>query len=489
MMYRLKAHELTSCFLKGTYSAIEITQYFLKRIKKIQPQVKAFLSILEERALTKAALLDKKRAEKKPLGKLAGVPIAIKDNMHIAGEITTCGSKMLSNYKAPFSSCVVKFLEEEDSIILGKTNIDEFAMGSSTEKSAFFPSFNPWDLKCSPGGSSGGSAAAIAAKLALLSTGTDTGGSTRQPAALCGVAGFKPTYGRVSRHGLVSLASSLDQIGPIAGCVKDIGLMMEVIGRPSKYDATTIHLPLESFTTNMFTSLKGKTLGVPWKFLENLKNATSKNFEEGVKILKDLQAKIIDVDLNILKYSVAVYYILLTAEASTNFARFDGIRYGLRSKNANTIDDVYDLSRKEGFGSEVKKRILLGSYVLSSGYKDAYYKKAQKVRQLIINAHEKAFQKCDFIIMSTAPASCFEIGAIQDPIEMYYQDLFTMGANLAGLPAISIPSGFDDKLRPFGLQIIGPRLHDVNVIKAGHLFETAIKFSPEIPPLFDKEFL
>jgi aspartyl-tRNA(Asn)/glutamyl-tRNA(Gln) amidotransferase subunit A len=488
-MYRLKAYELQKQFLKGTYSATEITNYFLKRIKEIQPKVKPFICICEERALKQAALLDKKRADKKYIGKLAAIPIAIKDNMHVKGEVTTCGSKMLMNYKAPFNSCVVRFLEEDDGIIIGKTNIDEFAMGSSTEKSAFFPTFNPWDLRCSPGGSSGGSAAAIAARLTLMATGSDTGGSTRQPAALCGTVGFKPSYGRVSRYGLVAFSSSLDQIGPITSNVMDTGLMMEVIAKASAHDATSLMLPQEDYTTNMYTSFKGKTIGVPWKFLENLQPAAAKNFNDGITIMKGLRANIIDIDLNILKYSIAVYYILATAEASTNLARFDGIRYGLRSKRAKTLEDIYDMSREEGLGKEVKKRIIMGTYVLSSGYKKGYYNKAQQVRRLIIDAHEKAFKTCDLIAMPTISSSCFLIGAIQNPMEMYYQDLFTMGANLAGLPAITIPSGFDNSGKPLGLQLIGPRLHDVDVVKAGYAFEQGINLSKTIPTLFDKEYL
>jgi len=486
-MYQLSALELREKFLKKKTSAMEITRYFLDRIHKLNPQIKAFISILEERAFAKAKTLDENIEKNKYLGKLAGIPIIIKDNMHIKGEITTCASKFLTNYKALFDSTAIRLLEEEGAILIGKSNMDEFAMGSSTERSGLFPTYNPWNLSCVPGGSSGGSAAAIAARLSPLATGSDTGGSIRQPASMCGVVGFKPTYGRVSRFGLVAFGSSLDQIGCFGTNAKDLGLMMEVMGRHCTKDSTSLNLPGENYLDNLPESLKGTTVGVPWHFLEGLDNEVYDNFKASVDILKELGAKVVDINLDIMKYCIGVYYILATAEASTNLARFDGIRYGIRSASAKTLDEIYDISRDEGFGAEVKKRIMLGTYVLSSGFQDAYYKKAQKIRTLMIRACDEAFEKCDIIAMPVSPSSAFEIGAIQDPLEMYLQDLFTIPASLAGLPCISFPSGFENKNKPLGFQLIGPQMHDVSVIAKAHAFEKASAYTKKIPPLFDKE--
>lgn len=486
-LYKLSAIEIRDLFISKKLSATEIVSYFLKRIDKYDPIIKSFIRVLAERAEKKALILDNKRANKKPLGKLAGIPIVLKDNIHINHEITTCGSKILENYKAVFDASVTKFLEEEDAIILGKTNLDEFAMGGSTELSAFFPTHNPWNLNCIPGGSSGGSAAAVSARLVPLSLGSDTGGSIRQPAAYCGIVGFKPTYGRVSRYGLVAYGSSLDQIGPFATNVKDMALAMEVLSKPCSRDSTNLKMPPESYLDNLPYDLHKVKIGVPWRFLENLDEKKLTNIKQSLETLKSLGAQIIDIDLDILRYSIAVYYILATAEASTNLARFDGIKYGYRSKEAKNLDDVYDLSRDEGFGAEVKRRIMLGTYVLSSGFQDAYYRKAQKVRTLIIKAYEKAFDTCDLIAMPTCPSSALEINTTTDPFIYYLQDLYTVSVNLSGLPAISVPSGFDEKKMPYGLQLIGPQLHDHLVLRAGHAFEKANKFSEKIPPLFDKE--
>ena len=488
-MYKKSAIELNNLFLSKKVSALEITEYFLKRAKLFDKDLNAFITILEDRAIKRAKELDKKLKEKKPLGKLAGVPIALKDNMLLKGVLTTCGSKFLANYKALYNASVVDFLEEQGAIIIGKTNLDEFAMGSSTEDSAFFKTKNPWDLKCTPGGSSGGSAAAVAARIAPIAFGSDTGGSIRQPAAFTGVVGYKPTYGRVSRYGLVAFGSSLDQIGPFATNVEDIGLAMEVIGQKCNRDSTNLNLPAETYLENLPKDFKKMKIGVPFHFLESLNKTASENFKSSIKVFKDLGGEIIDIDLDLLKYSTSIYYILATAEASTNLARFDGIRYGVRSKNAKSLTEIYSLSREEGFGAEVKRRILLGTYVLSAGYKDAYYNKAQKVRTLIIKAFEKAFDTCDFVIMPTAPTSAFEMGTIKDPIEMYLQDLFTIPANLAGLPAISVPSGFDSNMRPLALQLIAPQLNDVKLIRYASLFEKQVNYSEKVPKSFDKEIV
>ena len=482
-LHHFSAVELRDAFIRGDFSALHIAEYFLKRIENHNQQLGAYLTILGPRMLLKAEALDRKRAQNKPLGKLAGVPVAIKDNMHISGEITSCGSKILQNYRAPFDATAVRLLEEEDALITGKTNLDEFAMGSSNENSAFFNAHNPWEPSCTPGGSSGGSAAAIAARLSLIGTGSDTGGSIRQPASFCGVVGYKPTYGRVSRYGLVAFGSSLDQIGPFATTVADIALAMETIGRHCVHDSTSLDLPLESYT--LPTDLQEIKVGVPRSFLENLKPEAKANFEHSLHTMASLGAKIVDIDLDILKYSIAVYYILATAEASTNLARFDGIRYGLRSKEAKNLEEIYEFTRKEGFGREVKKRIMLGTYVLSAGYQDAFYKKAQKVRTLILDAFEAAFAICDVVAMPTSPSSAFPLDSINDPIEMYLQDIFTIPANLAGLPAISVPSGFDSRHMPLGLQLIGPQMCDVPLIQYAHAFEQATKIGKKIPPLFN----
>ena len=466
------AFELREAFAQGETTAKNIVENSIQRIKKRDGEIGAFLKVLNERALKRAQALDAKRQAGKPLGKLAGVPIAIKDNMHIRSEITTCGSRFLTNYLAPFDATVVRLLEEEDALIIGKTNLDEFAMGSSMENSAFHMTKNPLDLKRSPGGSSGGSAAAVTAGFCPLALGSDTGGSIRQPASFCGIVGFKPTYGRVSRYGLVAFGSSLDQIGPFSTTVKDTALIMDVIAKHCEKDSTSLETPKTSHLSHLTTSLKGKKIGVPWSYLDTLDKTVAKHFKESLKVFEDLGTQIIEVKLPILKHSIACYYILSNAEASTNLARFDGIRYGVRSEKATTLDEIYDMSREDGFGDEVKNRILLGTFVLSSGYKEAFYKKAQQVRTLFIEEFNTAFAKCALIAMPTTPKPAFEIASIHSPLEMYLQDIFTTPANLAGLPAISIPSGNSCDAMPLSLQLIGPVLHDSEVLSAAHAYET-----------------
>lgn len=485
-MYQLSAHALHERFLKGELSATQIVQATFKRIAHFDPKVGAFLSLFSERALKKAHELDQKRTRKEKLGKLAAIPIAFKDNINILGEKTTCGSQFLSNYNSVFDATVTRLIEEEDGIIIGKTNMDEFAMGSSTENSSFHLTKNPWNLACSPGGSSGGSAAAVAARFCPFSLGSDTGGSIRQPAAFCGVVGFKPSYGRISRNGLVAFGSSLDQIGPFATQVADAALLFDVMAKPCKYDSTSIPYLSPSAVEGLKASLKGLKIGIPWHFLKDLKPEPRKTFESSLEILKQLGCTLVDVDLDILKYSIAVYYIVATAEASTNLARFDGIRYGKRSSKAVTLDEIFDFSRQEGFGPEVKRRIMLGTYVLSSGYQDAYYKKAQKVRTLIIQHFKKAFEKCNLIATPTSPFSAFELGGIQDPLQMYLQDIYTVPTNLAGLPAISVPSGVCPRGLPLGLHLTGPFLHDADVLRCAYHFEQAAS-APKIPSLFDTQ--
>ncbi|MCB1111842.1 MAG: Asp-tRNA(Asn)/Glu-tRNA(Gln) amidotransferase subunit GatA [Chlamydiia bacterium] len=482
-MHNLSAREIRDLFVKGEKSAVEITEYFLKRIDTYNPQVGAFLVVLRDRALAQAKRLDEKRAAGKPLGKLAAVPVAIKDNIHIKGEISTCASKFLTNYRAPFAATVVTLLEDEDAILIGKTNLDEFAMGSSTENSAMHPTQNPWDLKCTPGGSSGGSAAAVAARMCPIALGSDTGGSIRQPASFCGIVGFKPTYGRVSRYGLVAFGSSLDQIGPLTTNAQDAALVMEILGKHCEHDSTSLPLPAEDYLGRINGDMKGVSIGVPWQFLDDLDQEARQIFEQAIDVYKKLGANIVEVNLDLLKYSIAVYYILATAEASTNLARFDGVRYGVRSPKAHTLREVYDLSKEEGFGPEVKRRILLGTYVLSSGYQDAYYKKAQRVRTLMIQKYQEAFEKCAFIAMPVTPFTAFECGSIQDPVQMYLQDIYTISANLAGLPAVSVPCGFSKEGKPYGLQLLGPQKHDAAVLTAANAFEQAASQFFAIPEL------
>lgn len=483
MIHTLTAIEIRDKFLKGELTAEAITQAFLARIDQYDSQVKAFLTVLKERALEKAKALDEKKKAGKKLGKLAAIPIAIKDNIHIKGELSTCASKFLTNYRAPFDSTVVRLLEEEDAILIGKTNMDEFAMGSSNENSALQMTYNPWNLKCTPGGSSGGSAAAVAARFCPLALGSDTGGSIRLPASFCGVVGYKPTYGRVSRFGLVAFASSLDQIGPFATNVEDAALIMEVIGKHCERDSTSLFADAENYLTRMGGSIKGMKIGVPWEFLKDLAPESKKIFDQSLDILKGLGAEIVEIDLSLLKHSLPVYYILATAEASTNLARFDGIRYGVRSSRAQTLDEVYDFSKSEGFGNEVKRRILLGTFVLSSGYQDAYYKKAQKIRTLLIQSYQEAFKKCDLIASPVSPFTAFEIGSIKDPLQMYLEDIYTIGINLAGLPAVSIPAGFSNNGLPMGFQLIGPQKQDVQVFHASKAFEKATDHHMRIPEI------
>ena len=485
-LYTLSASELRSCFVNGEVSAVDLTAYYLRRIASFEPEIAAFLAVFQDRALSQAEKLDKMRKAGNPLGKLAGVPVAVKDNILIKGELATCGSKFLSNFRAPYQATAIDRLEREGAIFIGKTNLDEFAMGSSTESSAFQKSKNPWDVSCTPGGSSGGSGAAVAARMAPLALGSETGGSVRLPAAFCGVVGFKPTYGRVSRYGLVAYGSSLDQIGPFATNVSDIALTMEIIGGPCEKDSTSLR-SIEQDEPGRAPTMQGIKIGVPWQFLEGLEEEQKKHFLHSLEILKQLGASVLEVDLSILNYAIAVYYILATAEASTNLARFDGIRYGRRSSEAVTLDQVYDLSKEEGFGPEVKRRILLGTFVLSSGYQDAYYKKAQKVRRLILEGYQRAFASCDLIATPVSPFTAFKIGSIQDPLQMYLQDIYTVGANLAGLPAIGLPTGFSQDGKPLALQLLGPQKRDKKVIHAAALLEQAIGFNRAVPPLVDQE--
>ena len=482
-MHTLSASELSHKFKTGHYTAQEITQHFLHRIEKIDPHIGAFLEVYHSRVLQQAQALDEKKKRGEPLGKLAAIPIALKDNIHVKGERTTCASTFLRDYTAPFSATVTELLEKEDALILGKTNLDEFAMGSSVEHSAFQQTFNPWNPQCTPGGSSGGSAAAVAARLCPIALGSDTGGSIRQPASFCGTLGFKPTYGRVSRFGLVAFASSLDQIGPFTNYPEDLSLCMEVLSQYCEKDSTSVKAEHNDFSSTHANSIKGKTLGVPYHLLKELPVELQENFKASLQKFEEMGVSIQEIQCPTLRYAVAIYYILATAEASTNLARFDGIRYGTRSEKAHTLEQVYDYSKEEGFGKEVKRRILLGTYVLSSGYQEAYYKKAQKVRALMIEEFRTQFQHCDAIAMPVTPSTAFELGSVKDGLEMYLADTYTIPANLAGLPAISLPSGYDKEGKPLAIQLLGPQMHDQEVCQFAYHFSKKQMPPKKLPQL------
>jgi len=472
-MHTLSAIELRDKFVRGDLSARAITEHFLQRIKAYDGEIGAFLSVFEERALQKADHLDEKKKRCEKLGRLAGIPIALKDNIHVKGTITTCASKFLVNYVAPFDATVTRLIEEEDGVIIGKTNMDEFAMGSSSENSALQATHNPWNLKCVPGGSSGGSAAAVAARLCPIALGSDTGGSIRLPAAFTGIIGYKPTYGRVSRYGLVAYGSSFDQIGPFATNVEDAALMMEILGKHCDKDATSIQNDLGDIPLNKQMPIS--RVGVPMHTLSSLAPESKAAFETG---LKRLGSEIVPIELPMIRYSIPVYYILAGAEASTNLARFDGIRYGVRSKDAKTLKEVYSLSKEEGFGPEVKRRILIGTYVLSAGYQDAYYKKAQKVRTLMINEFENAFSHCDAIAMPVSPFAAFEAGSIKDPVQMYLEDIYTILSNLVGCPSISVPNGFTKSGMPLGFQLLTRQQEDKKLLQIAHAFHETCSIPP-----------
>ena len=485
-LHTLSAEELHKAFVEGEYSAVAITSHFLGRIISLDKALGSFLQITCDRALAKAEELDAMRAAKMPLGPLAGVPIAVKDNIHIYGERTTCASRMLENYVAPFSATAIERIEAAGGIIIGKTNLDEFAMGSSSEHSAYGLTRNPWDRTLSPGGSSGGSAVAVAARLAPLSLGTETGGSVRQPAAFCGITGFKPTYGRVSRYGLVAFGSSLDQIGPFATNARDAALLFETIAGHCARDSTSIREAAPRILNALNTPIRDLRIGVPWKQLDQLPADSFNHFEGALELFKSLGAKLVEVDLSLAQHAVAIYYILSSAEASTNLARFDGIRYGLRAKEATTLDEVYTLSKKEGFGSEVKRRLLFGTFVLSSGYQEAFYTQAQKVRSLLIDQYRAAFSHCSLIATPTSPQGAFRVGGMRNPLSEYLQDIYTIPASLTGMPAASTPSGFDAEGRPLGLQLIGPLNADALVLQAAHQFEELLQWR-QIPPGYEME--
>jgi aspartyl-tRNA(Asn)/glutamyl-tRNA(Gln) amidotransferase subunit A len=467
------ASELLQALNQGETTSEAITQEFLQAIGNRDPRVKAFLHVNEEDALQQARRVDTKRKRGEPLGALAGIPIAIKDVLCIKGQPTTCGSKILQDFKPPYDATVITRLRETDAILLGKTNMDEFAMGSSTENSAYQTTRNPWDLERIPGGSSGGSAAAVAAGETPLALGSDTGGSIRQPASLCGIVGVKPTYGRVSRFGLVAFASSLDQIGPLAHDVKDAALLLEVIAGHDPLDSTSVNKPVPSYSTVVDQPVRPLTIGVAKEyFSEGLDKEVEQGLRAALKVYEKQGATIKEVSLPNSPHAVAVYYLVATAEASSNLARYDGVHYGYRAKTFTNMIDMYSRTRGEGFGKEVQRRIMLGTYALSSGYKDAYYLKALKVRRLIKEDFDRAFAECDVVMGPTAPTPAFKIGEKADnPLAMYLSDIYTISANLAGIAGISIPCGFTKTGLPIGLQILAAPFEEEKLLRIARMHE------------------
>jgi aspartyl-tRNA(Asn)/glutamyl-tRNA(Gln) amidotransferase subunit A len=455
----------------GEMTCAGLVDDYLARIEANR-DLNAYLAVFDNRARKRAAEVDAKIKSGKA-GKLAGCIMAIKDILAIKGERLTCGSRILENFVSPYDATVIKRLEAEDAIIIGKTNMDEFAMGSSTENSAYGVVRNPHNRDYVPGGSSGGSAVVVAANMAMTSLGTDTGGSIRQPAALCGVIGMKPTYGRVSRFGLVAFASSLDQIGPFANNVEDVARILEVISGHDERDSTSAPVPVENYSSMLNADVKGKTIGLPEEYISDaVQPEIRAAIDACIKKFQDNGAMIKKVSLPHTKYAIATYYILATAEASSNLARYDGARYGYRSKNAMTMEDMYVNSRSEGFGAEVKRRIMLGTYVLSAGYYDAYYRRAQKVRTLIRRDFLNAFKECDVLLTPTTPTTAFRLGEkTDDPLQMYLSDIFTVSVNLAGLPGLSLPCGVDAKGLPIGVQLIGKPFGEAEVLRMAGVLE------------------
>ena len=469
----------------GRLSAVDATRAALDRIASVNGALNAFNLVDAERALGRAREIDRRRAAGDTPGPLAGVPIALKDNMDVRGMRTTASSRILENFVAPFDATVVRRLEAAGAVIIGKTNCDEFAMGSSNENSAFGPVKNPWALDRIPGGSSGGSAASVAARCVPLALGSDTGGSIRQPAACCGVVGLKPSYGRVSRYGLLAFASSLDQIGPFARDVADAALTLSVLAGADPCDATTAQQPVPDFNAALNGDVKGIRIGVPRAFVtEGVDEQVRRAYEGALETLRAGGAALVDIELPHTRYAIPTYYIVATAEASSNLARYDGVRYGHRARGARTLAEMYRRTRDEGFGPEVKRRIMLGTYVLSAGYYDAFYLKALQVRTLLRRDYDHAFERVDVVAMPTMPTPPFRLGEkASDPLQMYLGDIFTVSANLAGLPGISVPCGFSTDGLPIGFQLMGRMFDEATLLRVADAYERATDWHTKSPSL------
>lgn len=475
--------EYSALLSNGEISSAALTERYLSRIKQQNVELNAYLFVNEELSMQQAHTADERRKSGSRVTALTGVPLAIKDIMHVPGMPTTCASRMLKDFQPTYTSTAIARLLNDGAVILGKTNMDEFAMGASTENSAFGVTRNPWNHNHTPGGSSGGSAAAVAADLCAGALGTDTGGSIRQPAGLCGIVGLKPTYGRVSRYGMVAFASSLDQIGPMTHTVRDAAILLQSIAGYDENDSTSLNVPVPDYDAGLRTELKGMNIGVVEEYLQSGSDEeVTKSVKATINKLKDLGANIIPVELPHAKYAVPVYYIIAPAEASSNLARYDGVRYGYRAEGVTDLNELYKKSRSEGFGPEVIRRIILGTYVLSSGYYDAYYRKAQQIRRLIVQDYKNAFANVDAIIMPTTPYTAFELGVRHtDPVQMYLSDICTSSCNLAGLPGISIPCGISSNNLPIGVQVIGKHLDEATVLGVAHAFEQATDWHTKRP--------
>ena len=484
MLTELTIHELADLFRQKTATPTQAAREYLDRIAALDPKVKAYLTVTAEAALARAAEADARFKTGAPLGPLDGVPLGLKDVLCTRGVRTTAGSKILEGFVPPYDATVVARLARAGAVILGKLNMDEFAMGSSTENSGYFATRNPWDLSRVPGGSSGGSAAAVAADLAAATLGTDTGGSIRQPAAFCGTVGLKPTYGRVSRYGLIAFASSLDQIGPFAKDVEDAALMLQAIAGHDPMDSTSAAVPVPDYAAGLGQGVEGLKVGIPAEyFIEGLDPEVETAVRAAIEILKGLGAKTESVSLPHTEYGLAAYYVIGPAEASSNLARYDGVKYGLRVPGARDLIDMYSRTRGAGFGAEVKRRVMLGTYALSAGYYDAYYGKAQKVRTLVQRDFQKAFERVDVIVAPTTPSAAFRTGEKEDPLSMYLNDVFTIPVNLAGLPGASVPAGFTKAGLPVGLQVIGKAFDEAAVLRTAKAYESATEWRKRKPTL------
>jgi len=479
-LYELTVHELLEKLDNKEITLEDITKSYIDRINDKEKDVQAFVTLTDKEALEKVQNIKERKT------KFTGIPIGIKDNMCTKGIKTTCSSKMLENFIAPYNATVIEKLNEEGLVSLGKLNMDEFAMGTTTEHSAFKKTCNPWNLNKVPGGSSGGAASAVAANMVPWALGSDTGGSIRQPASLCGVVGLKPTYGLVSRYGLIAYASSLDQIGPITKDVEDSAILLNLIAGHDEKDSTSANVDKKDYTKALVRDVKGLKIGVPKEYFgEGINEEVSISVKNAIKKYEEMGAIVEEFSLPIADYALATYYIIACAEASSNLGRFDGIRYGYRTKNFESLKDIYVNSRTEGFGDEVKRRIILGTYVLSSGYYDAYYKKAQKVRTLIKDQFNSAFEKYDVIIAPTAPNVAFNIGEkSNNPLELYMEDLCTVPINVAGVPSISIPCGVNSEGMPIGMQLIGKQFDEETIIRAAYTYEQETKFRENYKPEF-----